>query len=356
MLSTFSDPYAAFAFRVGLAAIGLTLLLVLLIVFLRFKLRRDLRRERDFIVVWRPLLLDAVSEAQPGDPPATLPELHARDHVFFLKLWVYLQESLRGSANNRLNDLARRLECDAAARNFLRNGNRAERLLAILALGHLRDLASWEELAEQASWRDSLVSIHAARAITRIDPLQATERLLPLLLARPDWGIAQVAGFLAEVRPAFGLRLTQNLLKVNRGCWLRALQLADTLRLELPLQSMLYLLEKSPSVETLVAALHLSCNLHLLPAIRPYLQHPDWRVRVEVARFLGRFGDVEDIASLQLLLMDRQWWVRYRAAQALVLMPFYGRQELQALSATTDDALVRDMLRHVLAEHETMPA
>ena len=54
--------------------------------------------------------------------------------------------------------------------------------------------------------------------------------------------------------------------------------------------------------------------------------------------------------------MDRQWWVRYRAAQALVLMPFYGRQELQALSATTDDALVRDMLRHVLAEHETMPA
>ena len=334
---------------------GLTLLLVLLIVFLRFKLRRDLRRERDFVDLWRPLLLDAVSQAHSDDPPRALPELRTRDHVLFLKLWVYLQESLRGSANNRLNELARRLGCEASVHHFLRHGKRAERLLAILALGHLRDPSAWDELSQQARWRDSLVSIHAARAIIRIDPLQATELLLPLLLARTDWGIAQVAGFLAEVRPAFGLRLTQNLLKVKRECWLRALQLTDALRLELPVQSMRFILEQSPSVETLVAALHLASSLHLLPAVRPYMDHPDWRVRVEAARFLSRFGDEQDIASLERLLKDAQWWVRYQAAQALVQMPFYGRQALQALCTTTVDALARDMLRHVLAEHETVP-
>ena len=109
MLNTFSDPYAAFAFRVGLAAIGLTLLLVLVIVSLRLRLRTNLRREQDFIAIWRPLLLEAVSDDQPADRTVSLPVLRARDQLFFLKLWNYMQESLRGSANDRLNELARRL-------------------------------------------------------------------------------------------------------------------------------------------------------------------------------------------------------------------------------------------------------
>ncbi|WP_309680681.1 HEAT repeat domain-containing protein [Polaromonas sp.] len=352
MLNTFSDPYAAFALRVGIAAIGLTLLLVLVIVFLRLWLRRNLRREKAFIAVWRPLLLEAVSEAQPN----SLPVLQARDRLFFLKLWNYLQESLRGSASDRLNELARRLKCDVAARGYLKKGRRAERLLAILTLGHLRDSASWEELADQATRPDSLASIHAARAMTRIDPLPAIDRLLPLLLARDDWGITQVAGFLAEARPAFGLHLTKNIRTMNQRHWPRALQLADALRLELPPATMQFILGNSRSVEALVAALRLASGLPLLPTVRRFLRHPDWRVRVEVARCLGNFGDRGDLLLLQHLLEDKHWWVRYRAAQSLASMPFFGPEELRALRAKTDDALARDMLDQVLAERHAIPA
>lgn len=356
MLNTFSDPYAAFAFKVGLAAIGLTLLLVLIIVSLRLRLHKNLRREQDFIAIWRPLLLEAVSEDQPVDRTVSLPVLRARDQLFFLKLWNYMQESLRGSANDRLNELARRLGFEVTARRLLKKGKRAESLLATLMLGHLHDTPSWEALAAKAGSPDSLASLHAARAMTRIDPLQATERLLPLFLTRTDWGITQVASFLGESRRAFGLQLARRILTVNQQHWPRALQLADALRLDLPHKTMLLILARSRSTEALVAALQLATGLPLLPTVRHFLQHPDWRVRVEAARFLGSFGDETDILSLQQLLQDGQWWVRYQAAQALASMPFFGPEALLALRNQTHEALTVDMLDHVLAERNGLGA
>lgn len=352
MPNTFSDPYIVFAFRAGIAAVSLTLLLVLVIVLLRLQLRTSLRREKAFIALWRPLLLAVASDA----PHDAVPLLPRRDHLFFLKLWNYLQESLRGPANERLNQLARSLKCDAAARHFLRKGKRAERLLAILTLGHLRDQASWDDLAAQAGASDSLASIHAARALTRIDPLQATEHLLPLLLQRSDWDVNQIAGFLGEARQAFWLRLATNLVSVKEKHWPRALQLADALHLELPLQSMLFILRHCQSAEALVAALHMATGLPLLPVVRSYVRHPDWRVRMEVARFLSSFGDNDDIALLQLLLEDTQWWVRYQAARSLASMPFFGPEQLQLLRAGTRDTLSMAMLDHVLAEHNAVLA
>lgn len=327
------------------------MLLVLVIVYLRLRLRSSLSREAAFVARWRPLLLEAVSETE----LKTLPALPARDQLFFLKLWNYLQESLRGSANERLNELARHLKCDTVARNFLKKGNRAERLLAILTLGHLRDRASWEDLATQATKSDSLASMHAARALTKIDPLHATERLWPLLLARSDWDITQVAGFLGGARQAFWLQLARNIVTIDKQQWTRALQLAEALRLQLPLKSMLFILAHAPSSETLVAALHVASGLSLLPTVRSHLKHPDWRVRVEVARFLSQFGDLTDVSALQQLLQDKHWRVRYQAAQSLASMPFFGLEQLKVLRTDTRDALVLDMLNHVLAEHGVIP-
>ncbi len=347
MLNTFSDPYLRIAYAIGIGAILLTILMVLVIVYLRLSLRRNLRREAVFIAQWRPILLEAVSE----DNPQALPELHTRNQLFFLKLWNYLQESLRGSANDRLNEVARRLHCDVAARKFLKKGNRSERLLAILTLGHLRDQESWEELAFQATKPDRLASIHAARALVKIDPLRGTQWLLPLLLERRDWDITQIANFVGDARQAFWLQLNENILKIDQKQWTRALQLANALHLQLPVNAILFILENCRSVDTLVAALHQASGIKLLPAVRCYRGHFDWRVRVEVARFLSNFGDANDIPLLQQLLHDKQWWVRYQAAQSLTSMPLFGPTKLQALLVKTSAVLAIDMLNHVLAEH-----
>lgn len=282
--------------------------------------------------------------------------LHARDQVFFLKLWNYLQASLRGSANDRLNELAYRLGCDATARRLLRRGGRSEHLLACVMLGHLRDPTSWEALADQAGKRDSVASLHAARAMLKIDPLRATDRLMPLLLSRRDWAITQVAAVLSDAREAFGQRLASGIFTLDLQHWPRALALADALRLALPLQAILLALKPERSVDALVAALHLASGVALLPTVRTYLPHTDWRVRAEAVRFLGSFGDEDDIGPLQVLLDDQNWGVRYQAAQALASMPFVGLPALQAMREQPGGTRATAALDHVLAERQVHAA
>jgi hypothetical protein len=96
--NTFSDPYLQAAFLIGTAALLLTLILFVVIVVLRLRLRQTHRQEAIFIALWRPLLLEAISD----DKQQALPELSSRNQLFFLKLWNYLQESLRGSASEQL--------------------------------------------------------------------------------------------------------------------------------------------------------------------------------------------------------------------------------------------------------------
>ena len=301
--------------------------------------------------VWRPILLQSISSKVMPD----LPKLHASSQVFFLKLWNYLQESLRGIANERLNDVAVELGCDVVARALLKKGNRAERLLATLTLAHLRDEKSWDVLVVQAESDDGLASIHAARALINIDPLKGIDLLLPMLLKRHDWSVAQLANFLRTAERAFWLHLSKNILQMDKDLWTRALQMADALNLQLPPQSMRYIIRNCDSAETLVMAFRTASGMGLLPLVRSYLNHSDWRVRVEVAGFLQRFGDMEDAESLKGGLEDPHWWVRYAVAQALVKMPFFGAKRLLALRARSNNEMVRAMLDHVLAEHQVSP-
>jgi HEAT repeat protein len=84
--------------------------------------------------------------------------------------------------------------------------------------------------------------------------------------------------------------------------------------------------------------------------VRPLLGHYDWQVRVQAAKALGRIGAVEDVGRLAALLSDREWWVRYRAAQALLELPWLGDPELAALQASLTDRFAADILAQAIAE------
>lgn len=132
------DPVLAIAFWVGIVALGLTLLLGLQIIRLRMSLRRRQARAARALARWRPILAAAIA----GDPPRDLPPLAASERLHFIKLWVHLQSSLRGDAAGALNDIAHRLGLERDAQAMLARRARAERLLATLMLGHLRERAA----------------------------------------------------------------------------------------------------------------------------------------------------------------------------------------------------------------------
>jgi HEAT repeat protein len=71
---------------------------------------------------------------------------------------------------------------------------------------------------------------------------------------------------------------------------------------------------------------------------------------MQAASLLGRAGNHEDLKALEPLLCDREWWVRYRAAQAMVASPFLGPNALRRIAARQNDRFAQDILQQALAE------
>ncbi len=73
---------------------------------------------------------------------------------------------------------------------------------------------------------------------------------------------------------------------------------------------------------------------------------------MRAAAALGRLGAEEDCPRLLELLADQEWWVRYRAAEALIGLPFLDRGALERMRDGITDRYGRDMFDQVLAERE----
>jgi HEAT repeat protein len=71
---------------------------------------------------------------------------------------------------------------------------------------------------------------------------------------------------------------------------------------------------------------------------------------MQAATLLGRMGHAEDAGRLEKLLGDAEWWVRFRAAQALVRLPGVGARNLEQIRMRLIDRYARDILGQVVAE------
>lgn len=328
-------------------AFGLALLLILAACMLRIAQQKRLRRERAFLAVWRPLLLDALDASL----PPRLPALAADERVPFLKLWSDLMRDAGGEAAHNLIDVARAIGCDRFARHLLRHGSRAECLLATVALGHLCDQVAREALTTQTLAADNITSLHAFHALVRIDADTTAAELTPLMLARTDWPVAQVAAILQTAQHAFAPALLAAVTEHAAEHLPRTLRLLEALHLSPPPAALAALLARDDT-ETVAAALRTIHDREMLPQVRPLLRHADWRVRLQAAKAIGRLGEEADANRLVPLLADAEWWVRYRTAQALVGMPSFGRAEAEMLRDHLTDRFARDMLAQALAEKD----
>lgn len=346
MFSTISDPYLQVALVAGVAALCLTFSIALLIVALRLRLRSDEARWQAFVARWRPLLLATMLAPQ----SVPLPPLARRDHSRFLRLWTYLHESVRGDANDRLNEAALVLRLDQTVRRLLKRGSRSQQLQAILAAGYLKDRSAWTTLQSMAASRDGLVSVNAARALIRIDPLAGAQYLTPLILARHDWDVTRVAVFLADARDAFWLLLIRSLPSTNVRELPRALALAEALRLQLPVATLRCLLGAGQVPSVVYGALRLAASAELVNEVRSSLSHPIAEVRVEAALAMARVGGPPDVRRLEALLDDAQWPVRLAASQALFSLPFLTTAQLAAMER--EGRAGNDVLRQAVAERE----
>ena len=298
---------------------------------------------------WRIKILHALRDE------TALPNVPARAEVEeLLSIWNEYHSLLDGSARERLNEFARRTGLDHAARRMLASHRPKTRLVALTAVANLRDRSFEPELQRFSRDRNSRISFIAVKALVRIDPIEGIPILVHALAERHDWSTAQVAVLLREAGPELhSAPLAGVAMSAPPSHRSRVVRFLEGAQAQDALPAVRRILETSPNEETICACLLVIarfCNPADLELVRSFLHHSSANVRIRAVTALGRICGNDDLDHLVQMLGDREWWVRYRAAQALAWLPGMALSQMHTIQAEHADYMAKDIIDHVLAE------
>ena len=346
--SGFSAPISA-ALWMTVASIGASLLLLLYTLELRFQRRFRERRGAGVLGRWRAVIAGTVTGAETR--AAAVPALRRGERREFLRLWVYTRSMLEGAAADRLIALARELDLTEFVRAQARRSDLGSKLVAMQALGYLRDADSFAELAAATDDANTLVSITAAEALAAIDPSRAVELLIPKIARRRDWPRTHVFKLLQRAGSAvISEPLYRHIRSAADEDAAYLLQFAEIAEFDVRDALAVEILRSAGSAELLAAALRAATGHAPVPRLDELLAHPAWYVRMQAAKLVGRMRPSAGAARLEKLLADEEWWVRYRAAKALVQLPGVSKPNLERIRASLNDHSAREILDLAVAE------
>jgi hypothetical protein len=301
------------------------------------------------VAVWRPLLTRIAIEE--GGLPA-LPRFPRRHLPYLLEEWNALHDAVKGVSGERLHRVALALGFDVAARRMIHTRKIGRRILAIRTLGHLQDPTSWQPLQEQLASVNALVSFYAAAALVRIDAQRAMPGIMLQLAERESWPGEAMARLLVDAgadvarEPIRALMLS--LAPAKLPPLLPWLAHVDAL---LGSEIGVELLRRHPDdADIVAAALLVVRDPSVLPELARFAESANAEVRQNLAVAFGQLGGLEQTDVLMRLLCDPVWWVRYRAAQALIQLNGMTAAGIDAVRARLTDNYALDMLDHVQAE------
>ncbi len=343
------------AWWLSLAILGLVLLILLGLLSLR--LYRRWRAPRWHIIrqAHRQLLIQcAVGESV--DARAWL--RNDRSRWTFLKLWLRMQLSLKGEASERLSRMGRDLDLARLALKHVHSRHYAKRMVALLTLGFLRQPSAVALLQARMAQGHSHSVIYAGRALLEIDALVHRNEVVRGVLAKEDLDLSLVAvmfkPFRTVLQPAMldqwprrdPCDLTRTA-SAQLGPTVRWLRLARALQLQLPSPLLVPLLDPQEDIESLIAAIRLFQGEQGIEPLLCLARHSDWRVRAQVARALSYVGQAANAPVLVELTTDREWWVRFRSAQALFRIPGLSTSQVLDLVRATRDRYAIQMTEAV---------
>lgn len=308
------------------------------------------QRRRKFMGQWRSVFAKAMLEPKAAtDLP--LPYVRRSDRIDLLEEWNRARSIVDGNAVDNLIVLARRTRIPALARRRFRSRRVSTRILAVQTLGHLREVELRDDIATLLLDDNTALSITAATALVELDPDFAIARITPMISERRDWPKNRVSVLL---RRAGSDRISEPLYRAIRSASnadkTYLLQFARLMESEILDALVDDLIRESNDAGVINAALKLVRGFRGVPRIASLTQHDAWFVRMQAATVLGRVGQQEHLSLLESLLDDSEWWVRYRAAQAITRLPFMGPNQLRQLRSQQEDRFAADILQQAFAE------
>lgn len=332
-------------------SIGCLILLLLAgILFSRMSRHANERRRQRITELWQPLLERCLET-----PLERLPSLTPPQHIIFLYLWNEYSESKSEAITTQLIRMAQHVGADRVARGLLRSGLLHRKIIAVVTLGRLQDRTVWKEVCAFLAHSNSFLAFQAAQALLLIDAQAAIPLLIPLIGQRKDWSPLKIASMLSTAGPDLASEtMVQAARQGDPVVAPRLIRHLPTTKSPRGLPALRHFLhEHPPSDDVLAACLFVFGEFRDptdLPMIRAHLSNPAWYVRVQAATALGKLGTQEDEARLIALFDDEQWWVRYRAGEALASLKSMTENTLERLQETLLTPEAQEILAPVLAK------
>lgn len=308
------------------------------------------KRRHAFVLMWRGVFAASLMDSDNAAEGA-LPVVRRNDRIDLLEEWNRARSMVTGSAAHNLIVLARRTRIPDIAARLLQQNRVRSRILAVQTLGHMREASVRDHVAGLVDDENTALSITAAVALVEIDPDFALNVIVPMIDRRRDWPKNRVSILL---RMAGSKRISEPMYREIRSAGnagktylLQFARLVDPEVLEMLLED---LIRENNDPGVLNAALKLVSGYSGVPRLVLLTRHDAWYVRMQAANVLGRIGQKEHLPLLESLLDDAEWWVRYRAAQAITALPFLGPNQLRALRHRQSDNFARDILQQTFAE------
>jgi HEAT repeat protein len=332
------------------AVLVTTVVLFVYTVGLRVATISSNQRRRSFLTRWRDVFATSMLSLESARQQP-LPRVRRSDRVDLLEEWNRARSMVNGSAVDNLIELAQRTGIPEVALRLFHGRRIRSRILAVQTIGHLRLARHRDDLRALLEHENTALSITAAAALVDIDPDVGISAVVPLINRRRDWPKTRVSVLL---RQAGSARISEPMYRAIRSeddagkTYL--LQFARLMEAEILDALVEDLLRESRDPGVLNAALKLVSGFAGVPRIAMLTKHEAWFVRMQAAKVLGRVGQEEHLSLLEALLDDPEWWVRYRAAQAITSLPFLGPNQLRKLRLRQSDPFAGDILQQTFAE------
>lgn len=308
------------------------------------------REQKALRQTWWPIFAEAAILG--GERALRVPKWpYHKSRLKLLREWCRFRSTIRGGCCDNLDQLAREQGLLPVAQKLSRSRYIGHRLLAIQALGSLRDHSSWHRLVN--SVRDSNVSIAitAASALVNIEPVSGIEVVLPEIARQPSWPRTVVGKILhAAGADIVTTPLCAAIMGADSEGAVRLLRFYEAAYINDMDHTAEHLLVSSNDPAVIAAALRAVRGDLPRHLIERCVNNETWFIRMQAANLLSKFGRREDYALLEPLLSDSEWWVRYRAAQAITRLPFLGPNALRKLRGRQKDKFARQIMSQALAE------
>lgn len=332
------------------------LLLYVYLVALHIVNDRRAARSRALRLQWRPLLLQTMA----GKRPSQLPELGPRDDVNILDTWYGVRRLVIGPGAARLNRLAVELGLDNIVHRILQYRTPAHaargiwlQVLGVRVAGAINSPRAQAALENAVEHGSLPVSVAAVCALMENDTEKARLHLLSTMLRFDRWSpfiahsISRAGG--ANLLRLLGRQIARLDDRTKRNL-LSLIELTDDAELLPFLRSTLRSSRDVTEQATVIRALARLGGVAEREQILPFLRHEHHALRVQAIHAVRRLGSAGDRELLIPMLSDPNWWVRYRAAQALFALRPMTVAETARLRESLPDPRAREMLLHVEAE------